>query len=74
MRLSTRFGDEFHGILRRGFELVDELSFAFLPVLTLFVLFAAYLEGALFADLSFVLFLFFEGLGGLFFALDVEFY
>jgi len=62
LRLGTSFGDEFRGILRRGLEFIDKFSFAFLLILTLFVLFAADLEGALFSEFSFVLFLFFEGL------------
>lgn len=72
MRLGTSFGDEFRGILGRGFEFVDKLSFALLLILAFFVLFAAEVEGALLAELSFVLFLFFESLCGLFFALDIE--
>jgi hypothetical protein len=73
LRLGTGFGNEFRGILCRSFECIDEISFAFLLVLTLFVLLAAGIDGTLFPELSFVLFLFFESVGGLFFALDVEF-
>ena len=73
MRIGTGFGDEFRGILRGGFELIDKISFAFFLILALFVLFAAELKGALFPELSFVLFLFFESLGGLFLTLNIEF-
>jgi len=62
LRFGTSFGDEFRGILGRGFELIDEFSFALLPILTFFVLFAADIEGALFSQLSVVLFLLFESL------------
>lgn len=73
MRIGTGFGDEFRGILCRVLEFIDKVAFAFLLILALFVLFAAEVKGALFPELSFVLFLLFESLGGLFFALDVEF-
>ena len=73
MRLGTSLGDELCGILCRGFECIDELSFAFLLILALFILFAADVEGTLFAKLSVVFLLFFESVCGLFFALDVEF-
>jgi len=73
LRLGTRFGDEFRGVLCRGFECIDELSLAFLLILALLCLFAPELESTLFAYRSVVLFLFFESLGGLFLTLDVEF-
>lgn len=73
MRRGTSLGNELRRILGRGFEAIDELTFALLLILAFFVLFATEIEGTLFAELSFVLFLFFESLDGLFFALDVEF-
>jgi len=72
LRLRTSLGDELRSILCRGFESIDELSFAFLPILAFFVLFAADVEGTLFPELSVVLFLFLESLCGLFLTLDVE--
>jgi hypothetical protein len=72
LRLGTSFGDELRGILCR----VSSLSMSSRSRFSLSSRSSSSSRrrsSTLFADLSVVLFLFFESLRGLFFALDVEF-